>query len=217
MPVYTIYVDTGEDYSTAAKSLDGNFKKVYPAGFEFDPESSDPAAPENTIRQPDRSYVQKTFARQGLRVVPDHLPKTVQLEGPRRDPGDLLISNSVPLVSQRFQAMVEGLEPGRHQVAPVELVWTDGSHAGSFCWFYPCARVDSMDREKTTHDLHRGRYWKRTPGGVFVVSLARVGAHHVWIDPRVLAFDLPFVSAEFRGAALEAKLSGIGYHELPAV
>jgi len=217
MPVYTIYVDTGEEHSYAAKPLDGDFKQVFPDGFDFDPNSNDPAAPGNMIRQPDKTYIQRKFGYQGVPVLLEHLPSRVQLDGPKRKLTDLLISNSVLLVSDRFRSVVQDLEPDRHQFAPVKLVWNDGSQAADFFWFYPCARVDGMDRAATTHELHRERNWKHTPGGTYVVSLNRVGDHNIWIDPRILAFDFPFVTEKFKRSMDDVEVEGVGYREIQAV
>lgn len=218
MPVYTIFPDAGSKYNYAAKPQDGDFKQVYPAGFEFDPHSNDPAAARNMIRQPDRTYVRKLFVSQGLPVTPDHLPSKVKIDGPKRSLTDFLMSHSVFLVSSRFRSVVEELEPNRHQFIPVDLIWRDGSPAGVFFWFYPCARVDCMDREATTHTfIERIGLWKYVSDGKYVVNLDQVGNHQVWIDQRLTAFDYPFVSAAFRAAADKAGLKGVGYNELPAV
>lgn len=216
MPVYTIFANTGEEYRQGTKPLDGDTKKVYPVGFEFDPNSNDPSAAGNLIRQPDRTYVQKISTYQGVPVDLTHLPTKVEIGGPKRILTDLLRSNSIFMVSDRFRSVIEGLEPGRHQFAPVELVWADGSHAADFFWFYPCARVDGMDREKTTHELHREREWKRVAGGEYVVSLNQVGAHHVWVEARLTSGSV-FVSEIFRRAASRAGVTGVGYNEFSAV
>jgi hypothetical protein len=214
MSVYTIYVDASEEHNYGAKPMDGDFKQVYPVGYEFDPNSNDPAAAGNMIRLPDRTYVVKKFSYQGLPVHLEYLPSKVQLDGPKRSLTDLLMSNNVLLVSDRFRSVVEDLEPDRHQFAPVKLVWNDGSPAADFFWFYPCARIDGMDRAATTHELHRERNWKHTPGGTYVVNLSSVGDNNIWIDPRLLAFDFPFVSDKFKRSMSKSGVDGIGYREI---
>lgn len=125
------------------------------------------------------------------------------------------MAHSIFLVSEGFRNVVEELEPGVHQFSPVELLWEDGSHAASFHWFYPCARVDGMDRVQTTHELDdKAQLWVPKPGGKYVVSLEQVAGHHIWFDPRLAAFNLPFVSDTFKRAMAEAGVTGIGYHEL---
>jgi hypothetical protein len=136
--------------------------------------------------------------------------------GKKRQLTDLQRAHDIFLVSDRFRQVVETLEPGVHLFVPVELVWEDGSHAASFFWFYPCSRVDGIDRERTTHEFHQeAGLWMPKAGGEFVVDLARAGGHHIWIDPRMNTFNLPFVSSAFKQAMTEAGVTGIGYHELP--
>ena len=72
--------------------------------------------------------------------------------GQERQLTDLQRAHDIFLVSDRFRQVVEKLEPGVHLFAPVELVWEDGSHAASFFWFYPCSRVDGIDREAAPQD-----------------------------------------------------------------
>lgn len=55
------------------------------------------------------------------------------------------------------------------------------------------------------------------PGGKYVADRKQVGGHHIWIDPRMSAFDLPLVSGAFRRAMADAGVRGIGYRELPTV
>ncbi|MCV0429714.1 MAG: hypothetical protein K5905_30110 [Roseibium sp.] len=214
VPVYTIFEKTDDNVSYVVKPLNGDFKKVYPSGFEFDLNSNDSAAIGNVIRQSDRTYIEKKFSYQGVPVHLKHLPTSVQIDGPRRPLTDLLISNSIFLVSNRFRAVVEELEPQIHQFASVELVWKDDLYAGNYFWFYPCARVDGMNRVETTHELRRDRYWKEVFNGNYVVDLLRVGNNNIWIDPRVLAFYHPFVSETFKKAMDTAAVSGVGYHEV---
>ncbi|WP_353682751.1 DUF1629 domain-containing protein [Mesorhizobium sp.] len=125
-------------------------------------------------------------------------------------PADLMMHNSF-FVSGKFREVVEKLEPGLHQFVPVELLWKDGSHAASYFWFYPCNRIDGMDREQTTHEFReKSGLWMNRPGGSYVVNLQRVGGRNVWIDPRMSGFDLPFVSETFKLAMSEAGVRGIG-------
>jgi hypothetical protein len=44
-------------------------------------------------------------------------------------------------VNQKFRDVIEGLEPGKQQFEPIEVVWKDGSHAGDYYWFFPLLSV----------------------------------------------------------------------------
>lgn len=208
MPVYTLYADIGKEQNHAATPLDGDFKQVFPAEPEFHPVAK-------AVRLADGSLLFQRFAYQGVRVHPEHLPTKVEIGGPR-SLTDLLQSNSLLLVSGRFRSVVEAVEPGHHQFVPVEVVWRDGTHAADFFWFYPCNRVDGMDRQETTHRLNeKSGLWTNVPGGAYVVNLDQVDDHHIWIDQKLSAFDLPFVSETFREHAESAELVGVGYHRIP--
>lgn len=172
----------------------------------------------NSTRLPDGTWVKKNEFYQGVRVDSTHLPTKVIWKGRKRHLTDLQRAHNLFLVSDRFRQVLEGLEPGIHLFKPVELVWEDGSHAASYFWFYPCARVDGIDREHTTHELReKAGLWMNRPGGQYVVNLAQVTGHNIWIDPRMNSFDLPFVSEAFKQAMADAGVSGIGYHELPTI
>ena len=209
MPVYTIYNDTGEEGISGSDMLDGDMDKVQAAGYEF-------VAPTYSVRLEDRTYIDNFSKTQGVRNDPTYLPTKIRWGGRKRELTDLQYARNSMLVRDNFRQVVEALEPGVHQFEPVEIVWKDGTSAGQFYWFYPCARLDSMDREHTTHVMYREREWERAPGGKFVVSLKQVGGHHVWFDKRAM-WHFPYVSAAFKQAMAEAGVKGIGYHECEAV
>lgn len=216
--VYTIYWDKFDEYTAGLKPLDGNFRQVFPTGYEFDPNSNDPAAAGNMILLPDRTYVKKTLAYQGLPVDLTHVPTRVEYTGRAEEMVDLMQTASWFIMSGRMKDVIEGLEPGRHQFKPVELVGKDGRHLADHFWFSPCNRIDSMDREHTTHEFYRERKWKFVSGGKYVASLERINGHHIWIDPRVPGVgDYLDVSEDMRSALLEAGLTGLGFHATEAV
>jgi hypothetical protein len=211
MAVYTIFNDTGEEYISGFTLLDGDMRKVLPVGFECHPVT-------NRARLSDGTSVKKNEFYQGVRVDPTHLPTRVTAKGRKRQLTDLQRTHNIFLVSDGFRKVVEGLEPGIHLFNQVELVWEDGSHAGSYFWFYPCVRVDGIDRQQTTHELReKAGLWMNKPGGQYVVNLAQVADRNIWIDPRMNSFDLPFVSEAFKQAMADAGVRGIGYHALPTV
>ena len=209
MPVYTIYNDTGEEGISGYELLDGDMDKVRPQGYEF-------VAPTYSVILDDGTIIRKGRMSTGLRNDPTHLTTKILWKGRKRQLTDLQRAHSSLLVRDNFRKVVEALEPGVHQFEPVEIVWRDGSSAGQFFWFYPCTRLDGMDREHTTHTLHRERVWDEVSGGKYVVSLKRIGSHHVWFDKRAM-WHLPYVSAAFKQAMAEAGVNGIGYHECEAV
>ncbi|MCR5856442.1 DUF1629 domain-containing protein [Mesorhizobium sp. J428] len=209
MTVFTIFADEGADFGRRAYLLDGDFRKVFPVGFEFHPVT-------NSVRLEDGTWVDKSSVYQGLPVDTANLPTKIKIGGGKKMPADLM-QHSYFFVSDKLRQVIEGLEPDVHQFAPVELVWKDGKHAASYFWFYPCTRIDCMDREHTTHEFReKSGLWMNRPGGSCVVSLERVTGRHVWIDPR-LSGRYPFVSEAFRQATTDAGIRGIGYNTMKAV
>ena len=163
MSVYTFYADPGADYGRRADPIDGDRNKVWPVGFDFHPVT-------HAARLEDGTSVKKSSIYQGVPVDATHLPKKVRVGGGKAPPVDVITHNGF-IVSDKFRQVLDQLEPG-HQFAPTELVWKDGSHAASYFWFYPCNRIDCLDREHTTHEL-RGKsgLWMQKPGGHSVHSL----------------------------------------------
>lgn len=210
MAVYTIFDDTGEEYESGFGLLDGDMKKVLPVGFQFHPVT-------NGARLPDGTRVKKNEFYQGVRVDLAHLPTKVLVKGKKRELTDLQRTNNIFMVSDNLRRVVDQLEPDVHQFKPVELVWEDGSHAGSFFWFYPGNSIDSIDREKTTHAFDESAgLWVSKPGGQYVVNLAKLSGNNIWIDPRT-HFGSVFVSESFKQAMADAGVKGIGYNNFPTV
>lgn len=208
--VYTIFADQGADFGRRSDPLDGDSKKVFPIGFDFHPVTK-------SVRLEDGTRVRQSPNYQGVPVDPEWLPKKIKIGGGKSTPADAMFHNRF-FVSGRFRDVVEQLEPGVHQFIPVELVWKDGSHAASYFWFYPCSRIDCIDREHTTHEFdEKSGLWMNKPGGSYVVALKRVHGRHVWIDPRLNTFNMPFVSEAFRQAMSDASVHGLGYNRLKTV
>ncbi|WP_367714277.1 DUF1629 domain-containing protein (plasmid) [Nitratireductor sp. GISD-1A_MAKvit] len=214
--VYTIYWKQPEEYTSDLRVLDGDFKQVYPTGFEFNPNSTDVAAVGNMLMQPDRTFVERMWTYQGLPVDMTHAPTRVQYTGRLEEMADVMRASSWFVVSERFRSVVERLEPGKHQFQPVELVDAEGNHLAHYFWLVPCARVDGMDREHTTHEFYKERSWRQIPGKKYVVSLKQTAGHHLWIDPRT-NFGTVFISQELHDALEAANLGGLGFGELDAI
>lgn len=210
MGVYSIYDDTGEAYLTSTKAVDGDFDLVVPIGVDFDPGIG-------AALMDDGLLLQRRSTYQGVPVDMSHLPTKVVWGGAKRKLTDIQRTRSRFLVRDNFRQVVERLEPGLHQFQPVELVWKDGSHAANFFWFNPCARVDGMDRDHTTHPFKENiGKWSYEDGKKFVVNCEQTAGHHVWIDPRT-AHGTVFVSEQFRQAMQAAGVNGIGYAQFDTV
>lgn len=208
---YSIFNDTSEEGFSGFQFLDGDMKKVAPGGFDFHPVT-------HRVKMPDGTSVRRNEFYQGVPVDATYLPTRVVWKDKKRRLSDLQRAHNIFIVSDLFRRTIEELEPGVHQFELVKMIWADGQPAGDFFWFYSCNRIDGMDRVLTSLEFREdtGR-WKIKPGGKFVVNLAQIGGRHIWIDPRLAVFDLPFVSEAFKRAMTDAGVKGIGYGELEAI
>jgi len=214
--VYSIYWDQPDYYTSSLKLLDGDFKQVYPTGFEFNPNSTDPAAAGNLLQQEDRTFVMRIKSYQGLPVDLTHVPTRIQYQGKRSEIVDLMMTANWFFMTEKLKTIIEELEPGVHQFKPVELVDAKGAHLADYFWFVPCNRVDSMDREHTTHEFYEERKWKHENGKKYVVSLKQTASYHLWIDPRLSSGSV-FISQTLHDALVAADLKGIGFGELETI
>lgn len=200
MHVYTLRPGTLSN--VRFKIVDGDMRKVFPAGFEFHPVT-------NSARQADGTRIHKTSLYQGVPVHPEHLPTRIERGGAKPLRIDIAVMHNLLFVSEKFRQVVEGLEPGKHQFTPVEIVFGGGVRSAQFHWFHPCARIDGIDRERTTHHLSDVGLWQHVPGGEYVINLGQVSGSHVWIDPRLNTHGHPFVSEAFKQAMDEAGVDNL--------
>lgn len=208
MNVYTIgHVGS----SVRVKELDGDWRSVFPVGFEFHPVT-------NSARQPDGTSIKKDASYQGVPVHAEHMPRTMERGGTQPLRTDIDIMSSRYYVSDRFRELIESYEPRAHQFSAVQLVYKGGAHAERFYWFYPCARVDGLDRQHTTHEfIDKIGYWRHVDNSRrYVVNLAQVAGHHLWIDARLHSSSI-FVSQAFKEAVEKAGLKGISFNTMAAL
>ncbi|WP_150526133.1 imm11 family protein [Roseibium sediminis] len=150
----------------------------------------------------------------GRPVDTTHLPTKVQAGGRKRTFKDIS-PDGLYSVSENFREVVERLEPGVHQFVPVEFVWKDGTHAANRYWYFPCNRLDSVDREKTTEELEAGIMWMPSKNPGFVFSRSQIGDCHLWRDKFMPSSYGPFISNALYKAFVEAGIEGMGVQELP--
>ncbi|MCP4183428.1 MAG: hypothetical protein GY761_08930 [Hyphomicrobiales bacterium] len=190
--VYRFFQDDQEMYSYETVRLDGDLYKVGPVdltqddGLEINPFS--------------------TYA--GRAVDPTHLPTKVKVKGPKRNITDVYMGGGY-LVDGKFKDVVEQLEPDVHQFFPVELFWSNDTSAGQRYWFFPCNRLDTVDRDKTTK-LFRNLWYPRG-GGEFVFSRNLIGKHHIWIDKFMVSTIGILMSNEMHDALVAAGITGMGF------
>lgn len=204
--------DESPNYHAKSELLDGDFMKVGPAGFDF---SEKP----NAVRIDDAPMVRFNEVNTGLRTDTAYLPTRIQWGGSKRELGDVLYTRNCFIVSQRFRDVVESLEPEKHQFEPLQVLWADGSLAGNYFWFFALQRLDSMDREHTTHKFQTVEWmkkWRPINGGKWVANLDQVGRYCIWIDPHTRV-GWPWVSGSFKQAMVKAGITGLRFDETETV
>lgn len=212
--VYSMYWKGKGEPSPEIKPLDGDFDKVFPSGYGFTQEKQD--ALSSAIRLEDRTYVNKISTYQGVPVDLTYMPTKAEFISNGYDLEDVMYSRSRFVVSNKFREVIEKLEPAKHQFSAVELVDEAGAHVAEYFWFNPCARIDSMDREHTTHELYKEREWDYKPDGKFVANISHIAESCIWIDP-LTAFQTVFVTQKTKDALHTAGLQGVNFGELEAV
>ena len=189
--VYRLYHENNETYSYNMEPLNGDLSKVAVIDQSQDEGKK--------IRLHDR-YV-------GREIDSTYLPSKMQLEGPKRTIADVYDLHGF-FVDEKFKVIVESLEPNIHQFFPAEFVWKDGSHACNRYWFFPCNRLDSVDREKTTKEFRN--LWIPSSEGVFVFNRSQIGGHHIWIDKFMSSTMGILISQVMKETLEKAGISGMG-------
>ena len=150
----------------------------------------------------------------GHRVRPETVPSAITIRSDTYPLPDVLAHF---VVSSKFRDLVERFEPGIHQFIPVDVYLPSRTDPiETYYWFNVGQRLDSVDREHTTYrwDLDwtkENGFWSKrgVSDAKLVLSTARIGAHHIWVDPHVLTFNSGLCSNSFGEAAIAAKLSGL--------
>ena len=110
------------------------------------------------------------FFRSGRRICIEHLPTRLRAKydrgGGNAKRGGITLPDFIgvqlgQIVSERFRALVEAHDPGRHQFEPVSIVWSKPeTEPQTYYWFIPAVRLFALDPEKTDPPLaeRSGKY-----------------------------------------------------------
>lgn len=207
--VYSMYWEHDGENAPDVRPIDGDFKKVFPAGYEFNRVTQ-------SVKIDDMPRLRQSWAYQGVAVDLTHVPTKALFKSNGYELPDILQCSNWFMVSSEFRQVVEKLEPAKHQFSAVELVDEAGAHVAEYFWFNPCARIDSVDREHTTHELIDVGLWDFNRGGKYVFNLSQIGDVQIWIDPRLSSGSI-FIRQQMKNALYVAGLKGLGHGELNAV
>lgn len=194
--VYFLSHKNEEVYSYTYRALDGDVSKIQPVDMSRDA----------GVR------VRASYSYYGRPYEPEHVPTKIEVSGPKRPIPDIYDPYGL-LVSAKFKDVVERFEPNLHQFFPIELVWTDGRHAADRFWFVPCARLDTVDRTKTTFEF-RNVWFLDGSKKELVFNRSQIGNHHVWID-KFIVMPTPAISEALTSALDAAGVTGAHYQHFP--
>jgi hypothetical protein len=132
-------------------------------------------------------------------------------------------------ISERAKALIEQLEPGRHQFLPIDYERKNGTLVERRYMFVICNRIDSVDRAQTTLILWRGKLWSPAqelradyPDDIpadydwsqpsrLVFNAAQAQGYGIWRDKHLDVSIL--ASAAVAEAIQAAQLTGIAFVE----
>ncbi len=181
------------------------------------------------------SIMQVNIPTCGREVVQDNLPKQFTIAYDFALPGEegLALPDIFELygtiVSERFRAVVEALEPGVHQFVPIQYVPGNGPPSDyGFYWFFARTRIFPMDPERTFPPMRpfpEGPDWVRPfpdkPAYGFNRTDAPAREWKPYFDQSIVADHHVFVAGElpdffcvsdaFKSAVEEAGLTGAGF------
>lgn len=138
----------------------------------------------------------------GWRIDPAGLPRKVCI-GDARYLVDMDQDGVLKYVSHAARALIERMEPGIHQFAPVAFVDDVGRTIADMHVLIACRRLDTVDRARTTGMALSPHVWTSlkvlarikpdlVPAGAdlnapvrLVYSVAQAGDAHLWVDRHV--------------------------------
>lgn len=174
---------------------------------------ADPDSVELNVVERENLERGRTGMGYGYPVDPNGAPKKMLWSG-RRKPLPEAIMSSFLAVSGRFRNLVEQYEPDIHQFVPVEIYQRkDTDPVATFYCLNVCNRLDSLDKEKTTHarklDYLGAGFWSSVgiPDAKIVISRDQTQGCHLWYDPYLMGGV--YCSESFGRAALDAGFLGL--------
>ena len=151
------------------------------------------------------------------------LPKRLLVKAKKYVPHDFLAVGGLYLAGEKMRRVIEELEPGVHQFVPVKMIRKrTGEEIGTWYWFFPCNRLDTISRtasenfELAYNPVTRIHFWRRKdkekPEKV-VFSRPRIGDHHIWVD-KYYGGPFIFMSNALYKSLKKARVTGVNWDHL---
>ena len=162
-------------------------------------------------------------------IADDLLPKRYSLAKSYQSLGDIIDLGYAIAVSQPVLKLIKNLDPGRHQVWPIEIIQRSGeAYSTEYFMLRVLSQLDPFDKEKSDPNC-----WKksvrilkmRAPLGDHAhgIALSRnvIGDHHIWrgfvsAETGISGFDY-YVSDRLKAAIHEAGLKTPPFYQLKEV
>jgi hypothetical protein len=162
----------------------------------------------------------------GREIKPFDIPTRMTWHHDARKMPDFMRNHGHYWVNDKVKAIIEALEPGRHQFFELEA-WAlvDGKPAfvEPMYKLNVCNLISAANRELTTVPAEKkGRYYNlaRTTGTKleYVADLSLIGDRHCWIERNTSRISGSlFISDQARAAFEDARVTGLVPHAFPAV
>ncbi|SDX67573.1 hypothetical protein SAMN05444358_10910 [Ruegeria halocynthiae] len=162
-------------------------------------------------------------------IAEDLLPKRYSLAKPYKSLGDIIDLGYAIAVSAPLLKLTEALDPGRHQVWPIEVILPSGeAYPTEYFMLRVLSQLDPFDKEKSDPSCWKksGRIIKMMrpkENHAHGIALSRnvVGDHHIWrglVTPETGISGFSFyVSDRLKAAIDEAGLKTPPFYQLKEV
>lgn len=148
-------------------------------------------------------------------IADDLLPKRYTLAKPYKALGDIIFLGAGIAISARLRALIEELEPHRHQIWPVEMVLPSGEpYPTEYFMLRVLTVLDAWDREQSDPDCwEKGRRimtiapLKEKNAHGIALKRSVIGDHHIWrgfVSPESGIWGFNFYVSDRLKAAIDA-------------
>lgn len=132
------------------------------------------------------------------------------------------------LISARVRDAIERLEPGTHQMMPIEAdipkSWRKTVPNLQYYFLNCCTRLNAIDVEKSdlkTGEITPSKYVRemlflRSPQSRLVIKGVVADGHHLWMPPRNLLGSELFISDKLHAIFSSMGVGPVGYHACEA-
>ncbi|CUH81162.1 imm11 family protein [Tropicibacter naphthalenivorans] len=209
---------------------DGEFRGYWPLVEEYYKKLVEDGKTEHAFFTTYKLELWKEYHK-GTAVIPDEIfPRSYHLAKAYKSLGDIFDVGFGLCLSQEVKDILEGLEPGRHQIAPMDVISLTGEAVkGSYYLLRIRSILDAFDAEnsdpncftKAKSGLMRINGTSKDCAAGIALDPKVIEGHHLWrgffsAETGISGFDF-YVSDSFHDAIAAAKLKTPKFMRLMAV